>query len=315
VNKNKKEKDVKLNSRKLSLGYLAAFALFLAVSTPAQRLQSPTKDHGARAANSDASAAAKARPKSDAASPDATETCSYTFTSGSGATYLQFCVTVNGNIVEFTSPAGIEQIAQGPPFEGYGVCDGTTGVGYYDYAYAGSGNWGSPTTVSHTATAVKIERTTSDGLWTLTQTITSTAGDNPYAKIAMALKNNSDESKSASLLRYANVNAGDAATIDNFAENYDGSLDSAWGYTSFDTTAADAPYGLMLQNVGNSAPTTAEYFREGFAITGFDGPTPCSPFTNYVGTIYNEVGSVVYWYGLDFTKNQTVTVTSRYMSF
>jgi hypothetical protein len=50
---------VKLNSRKLSLGYLAAFALFLAVSTPAQRLQSPTKDHGARAANSDASAAAK----------------------------------------------------------------------------------------------------------------------------------------------------------------------------------------------------------------------------------------------------------------
>ena len=306
---------MKLNSRKLSLGCLAVFALFFTVSTPAQKLQGSNRDHAAKAANPDASAAAKAKTKSDAASPDSTETCTYTFTSGSGATYLQFCVTTNGNIVEFNSPSGIEQIAQGPPYEGYGVCDGNTGVGYYDYAYGDSGNWGAPTTVSHTATAVKIDRTTSDGLWTLTQTITSTAGDNPYAKIAMALKNNSGESKSASLMRYANVNAGDAAAINNFAENYDGTLDSAWGYTSFDTTAAEAPYGLMLQNVGNSAPSTAEYFREGFAITGYDGPAPCSPYTNYVGTIYNEVGSVVYWYGLDFNKEQTVTVTSRYMSF
>lgn len=306
---------MKLNSRKLSLGCLAAFALFLAVSTPAQRLQGPTKNGGVRAANPNATRAAKAKVKSDAVHGDATETCTYTFTSGSGETYLKFCVTVNGNIVEFQAPAGVEQIDQAGSYEGYGICDGSTSIGYYDYAYADSGNWNAPTTVSHTATAVKIARTTKDGAWTLTQTITSMPGPNPVAKIAMALKNNSGESKSASLMRYANVVAGDAASVDNFAENYDGSLDSAWGYTSFDTTASLAPYGLMLQNVGNSTPPTAEYSREGFAITGFDGPTPCSPYSNYVGTIYNENGSAVYWYGLDFNKEQTVTVTSRYMSF
>ncbi len=194
---------MKLNSRKLSLGCLAAFALLFAVSTPAQRLQGPTKNGGARAANPNATGAAKAKVKSDAVHGDATETCTYTFTSGSGETYLKFCVTVNGNIVEFQAPAGIEQIDQAGSYEGYGICDGSTSIGYYDYAYADSGNWNAPTTVSHTATPVKIARTTSDGAWTLTQTITSMPGPNPYAKIAMALKNNSGETKSASLMRYA----------------------------------------------------------------------------------------------------------------
>jgi hypothetical protein len=314
VSKNKKEKDVKLNSRKLSIACLAAFALLFAVATPAQSLHGPRKGP-ARAANANATAAAKAKVKSDAVHGDATEACTYQFTSGSADTYLQFCVTVNGNIVQFQAPAGVEQIDQGGSYEGYGICDQTTEATYYDYAYTDSGNWNAPTTVSHTGTLVKIERTTNDGAWTLTQTITSSPGPNPVAKIAMALKNNSGESKEAYLLRYANVNAGDAATIDNYAENYDGGLESAWGYTSFEAEEVDAPYGLLIQNVGNSAPTTAEIFREGYAISGFDGPTPCNPFAGYTGTLYNEVGSVAYLYDLTFKKEQTVTVTSRYMSF
>jgi hypothetical protein len=306
---------VKLNSRKLSIACLAAFALLFAVATPAQSLQGPPKKGRTRAANPNATGAAKAKAKSEAVHGDATETCTYTFTSGSGETYLQFCVTVNGNIVEFQAPAGIDQIDQGGSYEGYGFCDETTSTNYYDYAYVDSGNWNAPTTVTHTGTLVKIERTTSDGAWTLTQTITSMPGPNPVAKVAMALKNNSADSKSAYLLRYANVNAGDAYTIDNYAENYDGGLESAWGYTSFEAEEVDAPYGLLVQNVGNSVPPTAETFREGFAISGFTGPTPCSPYAGYVGTIYDEVGSVVYLYGLNFNKEQSVTVTSRYMSF
>jgi len=38
------------------------------------------------------------RPEPGSISPDATSDCQSTFTSGSGQTYFQFCVTVNGNV-------------------------------------------------------------------------------------------------------------------------------------------------------------------------------------------------------------------------
>ncbi len=108
-------------------------------------------------------------------------------------------MTVNGNIAEFQSPSGVEQLSPGgsAAFEGYGICDVTNATTqYWDYAGdADSGNWNAPTTVTHTATMVKIERTTSDGAWTLTQTISIVPGTNPYAKMIMALKNNSAVTK------------------------------------------------------------------------------------------------------------------------
>jgi len=68
------------------------------------------------------------------------------------------------------TPFNREHIAVGAAGEGYGVCDNTGAVAYFDYAdYGDSGNWGAPTLVSQTATSVKIARTTSDGVWTLTQ--------------------------------------------------------------------------------------------------------------------------------------------------
>ena len=55
-------------------------------------------------------------------SSDVTTTCEYTFTSGGTGVdpYLQYCVTVNGNIVEFESPKGIESIREGIIGEGTG---------------------------------------------------------------------------------------------------------------------------------------------------------------------------------------------------
>jgi hypothetical protein len=295
---------------------LVALALF-AISTPAQMTQAqlaekyPTKAHPAKTV-SDASAAGKSQTKrtSNAITPDATQTCTYKFTSGSGTTYLQFCVTVNGNIVEFDSPSDVEQIDQGSsPDEGYGICDDTTETQYYDYGYEDSSNWNPATKVSSTATSVKIERTTSDGAWTLTQTITSSAGTNPYAKIAMALKNNSSVSKEAQLIRYANANPDYGYP---YEENYDGSEDSVWGYGA---TGSSSPYGLMLESVGNSAPTTVEVFREGFAISGEDGPNPCDSGLNFESPITDATGSLVYFYDLALNKEQTGTVTLRYISF
>ncbi len=127
-----------------------------------------------------------AQKKTATLSPDATETCTYKFTSGTGITYLQFCVSVNGNIVEFQNPSGVEQFSPNgsAPYEGYGICDITNSdTQYYDYAYTDSGNWNASTKVTSTATSVKIERTTSDGAWTLTQTITSARAPTPTPRL------------------------------------------------------------------------------------------------------------------------------------
>jgi hypothetical protein len=316
--KTKRRKDVKLNTWTVSLACLTVFALF-AVSTPAQNqaLQLPSQIHAAQALNGDASDVGKIRgiPKSDGASSDATDTCTYTFTSGSGATYLKFCVTVNGNLAEFQSPAGVEQLDQNGGFEGYGICDSTSSTQYYDYGYEDSGNWAAPTTISHTATEVKIERTTSDGSWTLTQTITSVAGTNPYAKVAMALKNNSAATKAAALLRWASPVPDNGASSGNFNEYYDGSQDSAWGYIPIGSTSGAGHYGLMIQNVGNPTPASALFGREGIAQDIENAPGPCNPSANMESPVINDYGSTVYYYILTLNKEQTVTVTDRYMSF
>jgi hypothetical protein len=308
---------VKLNTRTHSLACLAAFGLLFAVSTSAQTLQLPSQGHQPKAVVGDATDGSRSqrKPKSDAVNPNATQTCTYTFTSGSGATYLQFCVTVNGNIVEFNSPQGVEQLSQGGALEGYGICDTSTMVGYYDYAYTDSGNWNPPTTVTHTATEVKIERTTSDGAWTLTQTIVPVPGTNPYAKITMALKNNSGVTKLAYLLRYGNADPDAAGSSGNYYENYDGSNDSAWGNSDYSSTNGSTAYGLMLQNVGNLSPTSVPYGRYGFAITGLDGPAPCNSTANMASPITEAEGSIVYFYDFQIKKDETVTVTDRYQSF
>jgi hypothetical protein len=309
---------VKLNTRTLSLAGLAVFALF-AVSTSAQNqgMQLPTKAHPPKAVDA-AADKTQERLKHDAASPNATETCSYTFTTGSGTTYMKYCITVNGNFGGFQSPAGVEMLDQNGAFEGYGICDVTNGnTEYYDYGYADSGNWGGPVLLVNNATEVKIERTTSDGLWTLTQTVTKVAGTPPYAKVVMTLKNNSAERKDAVLLRYANADPDDAASSGNFNETYDGTYNSAWGYIPEPANYAtpSGPYGLILQNVGNPTPVSALLSREGFAITGESGPNPCNAGANFAGTLVDVEGSIVYWYFLALNKEQTVTVTDRYMSF
>ena len=297
----------------LSLAVLALCTVTALAQNHAVQL--PTQAHPLKA---DSGGQLHPKATANTVSPDATESCTYQFTSGSGNTYLQFCVTVNGNIVEFQSPSGVEQLTpQGAaPFEGYGICDDNTSVGYYDYAYSDSGNWGSPTTVSHNGTSVKIERTTSDGLWTLTQTINMVAGSNPYAKVVMALKNNSGLTKSAQLIRYANVIPDNSGSTADYVENYDGTLDSAWGYLGENGTANGGPYGLIIQEFGNPTPTSLSYGREGFAINTTLGPSPCDPAADWIGTITNSVGSTIYWYSfVDLGKEKTATVTERYMSF
>jgi hypothetical protein len=250
-----------------------------------------------------------------------TTTCAYTFTSGTGISYLQYCVTVNGNIVEFQSPVGVEQIDQGTVGEGYGVCDLSTSTGYYDFAGDGASGWGAPVLNTHNATLVKITRTTTDGLWTLIQTITNGPGGNPAVKINMQLKNNSSITKEAFLFRWADVDPGNAAGGDtednNFKESFDSTGTAAWGWVPGANDQSQAPsYGLMFQNTGNLTPTSVSYARDGYGLNTSSAPNPCNPSAGYTSPITDIDGAILYlWIPENIGKNQIVTVNGKYFYF
>ena len=69
---------------------------------------------------------------------------------------MEFCVSVNGNVISFQSPAGIEYLDLGTLAEGYGICDFTSGNSYYDFSDYGAAGFGTATTISSNASSVKI---------------------------------------------------------------------------------------------------------------------------------------------------------------
>jgi hypothetical protein len=323
---------MKLITKIVSLSCLAVVTMFAGSAFaqedeagPDQSLYNRLHNHppATTASNRDASVGDNTQEQStsNAASADATSTCAYTFTTGSGVTYLRFCVTVNGNIVEFNSPQGIEQIRQGSYSEGYGICDFNRSTAYYDFADDGdSGNWGAPVLVSHNATSVKIARTTSDGIWTLTQTISMVAGTNPYAKVVMAIKNNgpsiAGDGEGIYLMRWADADpdhADPAHGNDGYLEDFDRTLDAAWGYVPlFDSASGNDYYGLRIENVGNSTPTSVSVLRNGLTMGSSGTPDVCNPANS---AEQNIDGSIGYLYLLVVNNKQTVTMSSRYMSF
>jgi hypothetical protein len=232
-------------------------------------------------------------------SPFATSVCSFTFTSGTDETFLKYCVTANGNIAQFESPSGIEHIAVGEIGEGYGICDGSSNVAYLDYADdAATANWQPANVVSRNATSVVITRNTSDGVWTLTQTISQQSGTSS-ANVAMTLKNNSDEDRLVLMLRYADV---DAAGV--FNNNLDGTTDSAFGWNSAGTVS----FGLAMRNVGNRSAV-----HQGFAQTISSGPQPCNAMANASRTpVIATDGSIVMLYETFVRKGASRTVTVNY---
>jgi hypothetical protein len=176
-------------------------------------------------------------------SPFATTTCKFNFTTGTSNSYLSYCVTVNGNILQIQTPQG--QTQSGVAGEGYGICNESPGQNYTDYATSDTGNWKAATLLSSSSSSVKIARSTSDGNWTLTQTITKIPSGSSAAsiKVVMALKNNQTVSKVAYLVRYA------AVSVDGGVGEYAALLHNssfAWNYSQ----SFANPDGLQLQNVG-----------------------------------------------------------------
>jgi hypothetical protein len=209
-------------------------------------------------------------------------------------------VTANGNITEFQTPSGREHIAAGSFGEGYGFCDFNSSVGYDDYAdFGDSGNWQNATVTSKSPTAVKIVRNTSDGIWTLTQTITQSSSTGS-AKVTMTLKNNTAVDRFVQLLRYADVDADST-----FRNNFDGTINSAFGWNPVGSATS---FGMMLQDVSTTA-----FEHSGFAQTVAFGPDPCNVFANWVpGTQVSVDGSIVMLYTIDFPAKASRTVSVSY---
>jgi len=165
-----------------------------------------------------------------------TITCQSIFLSGSGNSYLNFCVTQNGNISTLESPQTFSQIYLGA--EGYGICDTTTGkVGYNDWGrYGDSGNWLDPSIVQPNGVntfPLTITRTTSDGVWSLKQ-VFSRNTTTPSVKVTMTLRNNSAVPRVVYLERFADVDADGAPGSNRF----DGDKNASWGHLD---------HGVMLR--------------------------------------------------------------------
>jgi hypothetical protein len=235
------------------------------------------------------------------ASPYATDACSYNFTSGSNNTFLQYCVTENGNIISLVTPVGQVEIANDTEGEGYGFCDVTAGnVAYSDYGVFGTtSNWDIATVVSHSATAIKFARQTNDLIWTLTQTITQEPAT-ASIRVVMALKNNTAVARTVNILRYADVDADDDPS-----NNLDGTHNSAMAWTS---TSATNGFGLMLQNVG-----TPTFTYDGFVQNNAEAPNPCAYSVNFnPGVLTHIDGSIVMVYVGTVPARGTKTFTMMY---
>ena len=196
--------------------------------------------------------------------------------------------------------------------EGYGLCDQNIQSGgrdYVDYGVIDTGNWNNATVLTHSLTSVKIARTTADGNWTLTQTITLVAKTSSIT-VVMALKNNQTVDDVAYLVRFADAEP--AIDSDNVAV---GGLNSALARTlvfGFD-------FGLQLSNVG--IPPFG--YWQGFAQSVSTGPNACAFAFNEGGgqdgynfwtwgSNGNPPGSIEMAYVGSIGAGQTKTVTLSY---
>jgi len=232
------------------------------------------------------------RQKTQNEAPDAPYACQSTYTSGCGQTYLSFCVTQNGNLANFSSPSGYNQLYANA--EGYAVCDYDSNYSYYDWGqYGDSGNWQNSIVTQPKGPntfPLTIKRTTSDGVWTLTQAFSRNT-TTPAVKITMTLKNNSEVSRTAYFMRFADIDA-DNKTFNEF----DGGTFSIWGYQSGST-------GLMMRE-------SWTYGMGAWVLSALPW-NPCSFEHEGIPYLGDGKGLVTWYHGLSAKSSMAVSVEYR----
>lgn len=227
--------------------------------------------------------AQRSQQEAAAEAPDNTS-CSFLYSSGSGLSFTRYCLSVNGNIVQFDSPSGYEFIDSLIVSEGYGVCDATAGKAYFDYAHTDSNNWGATVVSAPNATTRKFVRTTADGLWQLTQTIKqikANAKGPGSVSITMVLKNLSGIQRTVLILRHADVDAFGSENNDDF----DFTFNSSFGHEP------NGGFGLALTS------NTITFNQQGFTQDTFSGPNPCNAGVNINSSPFRGDGSIDHFWG------------------
>jgi hypothetical protein len=242
------------------------------------------------------------RPTASAAPGN--DTCAATYTSGTDHNATSYCVTVNGNIVQF-SRGGDEYLRVGGFAEGYGICDLSSNIGYFDYAVYDSGNW-LASKFSTTTTRAISTRLSNDGIWQIKNAITkvaATAADPGSAKVAMQLKNLTAIDRNVYLFRFADVDFSEGG-VDDYENDFDFTRDTAIGLARASLSGFGTGLGLTNNtffNVGAEALTQDTS----------DGPTPCGPiFASHQP--FTGDGSLVQWYVFQVPRLATRTITLTY---
>lgn len=236
------------------------------------------------------------------------DTCAFTFSTGTGRGLTQYCVSANGNIVQFSAMSSnglpVEFLdGVNPATEGYGICDTTTppAQAYWDFASSDSGNW-NPSTVVNTPTSVKVTRTTADGIWRLVQTITEIPGSKFFygkARIITSITNLSSQSRFLALDRYANIDAGSST------------------FNDFDKTEASV-WGQVLEGNGPGLSSTAAFvttpfdFSISFVNTVPDAPIPCQIHNTFISGFFEGDGGIDQDFNLEIGPGKTKTVGLTY---
>lgn len=209
--------------------------------------------------------------------PSFAQTCQSTFTSGSGHSLVKFCVTANGNIAEFAAaeaPGYPVAVISGE--EGYMV--GVDGQCYFDSGVADSGNWAPSVIIQPhgpNTFPLSIQRSSSDGLFTLTQTFKWLSGHSGVT-VTMAL----ESAYVGSVARYARL------VGDTYPPMASKTYNSGFLWTQ-------APQGVGIGGNGLVAFQTPRDLANVYIV--LPQSDLCSPFTMPDVPYQGSAATLMYW--------------------
>ena len=243
--------------------------------------------------------------------------CFSTHTFGSSRTFMKVCITEDGNLLQFESPASQEHIFNsGPVGEGYVLCSpsGNNGVHGFDTAGLESGFGDSTITQPKGPNTfpLTIVRETTDGIFRLQQTFSRDTAEHDLT-ITMKVTNVSGIARSVVRLhRYYNGNLGN----DGNSDVWDKAEDSVWGRQGNNNRN-----GLMLTALTYATPhnvfveEVSEWNPSFFPVVGAQTARGCSPQNpppstptspgDFVGRVAYELGTI------NPNKSKTVKVLYR----
>jgi hypothetical protein len=207
---------------------------------------------------------------------------------------MRWCVTINGNLKNFESPAGVDHIRD---IEGYALCSlvGTA----FDGGSAGDGGFaGNGIVLAQSSSSITIQRDTADGRLRLVQKFTRDTSENDVTITATVTNRTGAEINAIQLSRYADFDIDTTSDADVFED----SLDGVWASEMHGVTLSATSFNQGLSNKGVEPFSTL--------ITTFAGCDPDLVATPAVGM--DATARVTYFIGtINGGQSKTVKFVYR----